>query len=55
MEDSIAGTDVGQEGVPQTFPLVGPLHQPGYIHHIQEGRYFTIKHNQIYLESMIAC
>lgn len=37
MKDSIAGTDVGQEGVPQTLARVRSFHQASNIYNIKEG------------------
>ena len=38
VEDAIAGTDVGQEGIAQALASVSSLHQSCYVHHVQEGR-----------------
>lgn len=36
MKDAIAGSDMGQEGVPQALAGVGTLHQACNVHHIKE-------------------
>jgi hypothetical protein len=41
VEDAIAGTDMGQEGVAQTLASVSSLHQSCYVYHVQEGRHLA--------------
>lgn len=41
VEDAIAGTDVGEEGVAQALTSVSSLHQYYYVYHIQEGRHLA--------------
>lgn len=37
VEDGVAGLDVGKEGVSQSLSLRRTLHQPGDVHHVEEG------------------
>ena len=41
MEEGIAGSDVGQEGVAQALTLGRALDEAGDVHHVQEGRDFA--------------
>ena len=43
MEEGIAGSDVGQEGVAQALTLGRALDEAGDVHHVQEGRDFAEK------------
>lgn len=36
VKDAIAGSDMGQEGVPQALAGMGTLHQACNVHHIKE-------------------
>lgn len=36
VKDAIAGSDMGQEGVPQPLARMGTLHQARNVHHIKE-------------------
>ena len=47
MEEGIAGSDVGQEGVAQALTLGRALHEAGDVHHVQEGRDFAEKEKEM--------
>lgn len=42
MEQSITGTDVGEEGIAQSLSFVCSLNQSGNVHHIQESGNTTV-------------
>ena len=44
VEDGVARFDVGEEGVAKTLALGGPFHQPGDVHHVQEGGHLAATH-----------
>lgn len=41
MENAIAGTDVGEEGVSKSLTWVSPLYKTSNVHNIQESRNLT--------------
>ena len=55
MEEGIAGSDVGQEGVAQALTLGRALDEAGDVHHVQEGRDFAEKEKEMPSRSKAKC